>query len=168
MNRIFKSFVLVCVILLQTTILSHFSPFGVIPNYVLAAAVAICVISPETDSVVICAVAGFFVDAFSGTPFGINALVYMYIAIVLVIISDMIYSKSVVVFAPVCFVFSFLYESFQGIVSFLLRSAEVDVFRVLKISCFVAIINTVIFVPVYVILSKVKIEKKRKGIKYEQ
>ena len=168
MNRIFKLVVLVLVILLETTILAHFSPFGVIPNYVLTTAVAICVISPETDSVVICAVAGFFMDAFSGTPFGINALMYMYIAIVLVIISDMIYSKSVVVFAPICLVCSFLYETFRGLVSFLLRSAEVDVLSVFKISCFVALINTVVFIPVYVLLSKVKIEKKRKGIKYEQ
>ena len=168
MNRIFKSIVLLAVIILQTTILSHFTPFNVVPNYTLVTVIAICVISHDKDCVIFAALAGFLTDAFTGTPFGINILMYMYLAVLLVIVSETIYSKSAMVFAPVCFVSSFLCELFLGVTSFLLKGVEVQMLIVIKVALLVSVMNSVIFIPVYALLSRVKIEKRRKGIKYEQ
>lgn len=168
MSRKFKTILLLTVILLQLTILPHFTPLGVIPNYALVFAIAVSIICEDQESVVFVALTGFLMDLFTGAPIGLNTLLYMYISIALMAAAGAVYNKSVRVVMPMCFAASFVYEILFGIFSSLLRGAVFYPAAILKVILPVAVINTVIFIPVYIILSKVRFEKKRKGIKYER
>lgn len=168
MSRRFKTILLLAVILLQTTVLPHFTPLGIIPNYTLVIAAALAIICEDTEIVVYNTIAGFLLDLFTGAPTGLNTLLYMYISIGIIAATKAVYNKRVRVVLPFCFVASFVYEIFFGIFSSLLRGSAFYPAAILKVVLPVSVINTIIFVPVYLILSKVRFEKKRKGIKYER
>lgn len=167
MSRSFKSIILIFAILMQTTILPHFTVFSVIPNYVFVLMIAISIINEDSESVVFAAVTGFLLDLFTGAPVGLNTLLYMYISIAVIVITGRIYIKRIKVVAPVCFIASVIYELVFGILSTLLRNGTFYPLAIVSVVLPVALINTVIFIPVYMVLSRVRFEKKRKGIKYE-
>ncbi len=167
MSRSFKSIILIFAILMQTTILPHFTVFSVIPNYVFVLMIAISIINEDSESVVFAAVTGFLLDLFTGAPVGLNTLLYMYISIAVIVITGRIYIKRIKVVAPVCFIASVIYELVFGILSTLLRNGTFYPQAIVSVVLPVALINTVIFIPVYMVLSRVRFEKKRKGIKYE-
>lgn len=168
MSRRFKGILLICVILMQICVLSHFTPFGVIPNYTMVVLFAIIMINPDTENLVTAGITGAVTDILTGAPFGINTLLCIYLAIGCVFISQAIYNKRVTVFAPLCFAASFIYEIIFGIFSCLLRGAFFPPEMILKTVLPLAAVNTVIFIPVYEVLRRIRFEKKRKGIKYEQ
>lgn len=168
MSRRFKSILLLVVILLEVTFLAHFKFFSVIPNYMLVCVFAISFISADSESVVISSLAGLLTDLITGAPFGLNTLLCMYTSIIVAIISDSIYNKSVKLVCPVCFITSFVYELLFGLFSTLMRDVAFDFSTVTSIILPVALVNSIVFIPVYIVLSKVKSEKRRKGIKYEQ
>lgn len=168
MSRTFKAVLMIVCILMQITVLAHITPWGILPNYILVVLIATVLISPDTESVIIAGIAGALTDIFTGTAFGVNTLLCMYSAVVLVIISTNVYTRRVTYFAPVCFAVSFIYELIFGIISFLLRDTVFEISSIRRIVLPVAAVNAVIFIPVYEILRRVKTEKKRKGIKYER
>lgn len=168
MSRRFKILLMLSVVLLQTTVLAHFKPLGVIPNYIFVAVIAVSVISSNAESVVICALTGLLTDMFTGAPLGLNTLLCMYLSIGCVIFAESIYTRSIKLVCPLGFVASFLYELLFGIISTLMRGVAFNIGLLSKIVLPVAGVNTIILIPVYIILRNVKSEKKRKGIKYEQ
>ena len=164
----FKAFLMLAVVLLQVTVLSHFTLFGVIPNFIFAFTFALCIINDNAESVVFATVTGLLVDMLTGANIGINTLLYMYTAIAAIVIISFAYQKSMKVVIPMCLTATFLYEFIFGILSFLFRGAKIsfaDIFGVVIPACMV---NTLVFIPVYVVLSRLRFEKKRKGIRYEQ
>ena len=168
MSKKFKICLILTVMLLQLAILSHFTPFSVVPNYTFVVVLAIAIISPESESVVIGGVAGFLMDLFSGAPLGLNTLIYIYMIIGCIIVSEAVFSKNGVLMSIVCFGFSFLFELLFGIFSCLLRGASFGFDAIGSIVLPTAAINAAIFFPVYVILRRIRFEKRRKGIKYER
>lgn len=168
MSRQFKTCVMLAVVLLQITILPHFKPFGVIPDYTFVFVLAIAIICEDAESVVFAAVSGFLLDLLTGAPIGVNTMLYMYISIGAVAISEKIYNKRLRVMLPVCFFASFIYQLLFGILSMLLRRASFYPGQILEVVLPVAAVNSIIFMPIFVILSKLRFEKRRKGIKYEQ
>ncbi|MBQ6795307.1 MAG: rod shape-determining protein MreD [Clostridia bacterium] len=168
MSLRYKSVMLAVVILLQLTVLSHFTPFGIIPNYILVFTLAVCIICDSVESVVFAACIGLLADMLTGAPMGLNTIIYMYLAIFAVAVTGMVYTKSIKVVTPMCFIGAFLYELIFGVLSSLMRGSAFypeAIFRVILPSAF---INTLIFIPVYFVLSKLRFEKRRKGIKYER
>ncbi len=168
MSRKFKILLMISVILLQMTALAHFRFLGVIPNYIFVCVVAISVISPDAESVVVSAVAGLLTDILSGAPLGLNTLLCMYTALVCTLVASFVYNKSVKVMCPVCVAISFVYEVLFGISAALLSGSGFETNAVFSKAAAVTVVGGVVFVPVYILLGKVKSEKKRKGIKYEQ
>lgn len=168
MSRKFKIIMLISVILLQMTVLAHFKPLGVIPNYTFVCVVVISLISADSESVVISALAGLLTDMFTGAPLGLNTLMCMYFSVFCATISDVIYNKSVKLMCPVSFLTFFLYELLFGIFSTLLRDRSFDIITVLSRALSIATVNAAVFIPVFLVLKRVRFEKKRKGIKYEQ
>ena len=168
MSRTFKAVLLTVVILMQITVLAHFTPFGIIPNYTMVILMCLVLVSPDVESVVIAGITGAVMDTLTGVPFGVNTLLCIYLAICCVLISVVIYNRRVTVFIPLCFAASFVYELLFGIFSCLLREAVFYPSVILNIVLPVAIINTVIFIPCYEIIRRIRFEQKRKGIKYEQ
>ena len=168
MSRNFKIILLICVVLMQLTILAHFTPFNIIPNYMVVVLIAVSLICPDKESMIVSGFIGALADVLGGTPFGVNLLLSIYLSIGCVFISQAVYNTRVKVFAPVCFVLSFVYELLLGIFSCLLRNTAFSYDLLINIVLPVAFINTIIFIPIYEVLKRVRIEKKRKGIKYEQ
>lgn len=168
MTRRFKSILLICVILMQVTVLAHFSPLNVYPNYTLVILVAMGLINPEVENVIIAGVIGFVSDILTGAPLGVNTLLYIYLVIFCIIISEAIYNKRVTLFIPVCFAGCFVYELLFGIFSCLIRKVAFAPYLIFKIVLPSAAVNTVIFVFVYEILRRLRFEKKKRGIKYER
>ncbi|MBR5535101.1 MAG: rod shape-determining protein MreD [Clostridia bacterium] len=168
MSMKFKSVLILAVIAFQLTVLPHFAPFGVVPNYTLIFVIAVCLISDGVESVIFSGVTGLLMDLFTGARIGLNILLYMYISIALIMVIDAVYNKRLRVVIPMCFVSSFIYELFFGVLSTLLRGATFYAEAVWKVVLPVALINTVIFIPVYIILSRLRFEKRKRGIKYER
>ncbi len=168
MSLKFKTTLMAAVILLQLTVLSHFTPLGVIPNYVLIFTIAICIICDSVESVVFSACIGLISDMLTGAPLGLNTIIYMYIAILTIMVTGIVYTKSLKVVVPMCFAASFIYELVFGVLSSLMRTASFYPEAILRIILPAAFINTLIFIPVYALLSHLKFEKRRKGIRYER
>lgn len=168
MSRTFRYVILICVIFLQITVLAHFTLFDIVPNYTIIVLMAIVVLCPETESLITAGVTGALLDILSGAPLGLNTLLCIYLAIVCIFVSCAIYNKRVTLFIPLCAVLSFLYEILFGVFSCLLRKAVFPMITVYKIVLPVTLINTLLFIPVYEVLRRIRTEKKRKGIKYEQ
>ncbi len=168
MSRKFKIIMLISVILLQMTVLAHFKPLGVIPNYTFVCVIIISLISADAESVVISACAGFVADMFTGAHLGLNTLMCMYFSVMCAIVSDVIYNKSIKLMCPVGFMASFLYELLFGIFSTLMRDRSIEIVTIMSRALKIAAVNAVIFIPVFLVLKRVRYEKKRKGIKYEQ
>ena len=168
MTRSFKSILLICVLLLQVTILAHFTPLNVLPNYILASVIAISIIEPEVENIVMAGISGALYDVLTGAPFGINTLLYIYIAILCVIVASSVYNKRVTVFLPVCFTLCFVYELLFGVFSCLTREASFSFYLISKIILPTSVANTLVFVFAYEILRRLRFEKKKRGIKYER
>ncbi len=168
MSRKFKIVFLLVVILLQLSVLAHFKPFSVVPNYTFAAIFAIALISPKSETVVIAGFAGLLLDLFSGAPLGLNTLIYIYMTIGCIIVSEAIYTKNPIIMSGLCFVFSFVFELIYGVCSTLLRGAGFSFDIIGNIVLPAAGVNTVVFFLMYMVLRKLRFEKRRKGIKYER
>ncbi len=168
MSLKFKSVLMAAVILLQLTVLSHFTPLGIIPNYILIFTIAVCIICDSAESVVFAACIGLLCDMLTGAPLGLNTLLYMYIAISAIVVTGVVYTKSLKVVLPLFFASAFLYELLFGVLSSLMRASAFYPAAILDVILPAAFVNTLIFIPVYIVLSKLRFEKKRKGIRYER
>lgn len=168
MSRKFKICMMLTVVLLQLTVLPHFKPLSVIPDYTFVFILAIAIICEDTESVVLATVTGFLLDLFTGAAVGVNTMLYMYISIAVIAIAGNIYNKRLKVVLPICFTASFVYQLIFGLLSMLLRRSAFYPEAILRVILSVAAVNSIIFIPVYLILSKLRFEKKRKGIKYER
>ncbi len=168
MSRRFKALFLAGVILADISVMTHFNIFGIVPNYMFIAILAVTVISPGAESTVISALAGLSVDLLSGCMTGLNTLLCMYFTIVCALFVNLLYIKKLKVILPMCFILSVLYEFLFGLFSTLLRGGGFYAGLLLTKVIPTAAVNTVIFLPVYLILSRLKYEKKVKGIKYEK
>lgn len=168
MSLKFKIGLMTAVILLQLTVLSHFMPLGIIPNYILIFTIAICVICDSIESIVFATFIGLACDMLTGAPLGLNTIIYMYIAIASIAVTGVVYTKTLKAIVPMCFVMTFIYELIFGVLSSLMRASGFYASSILKVVLPAAVINTIIFIPVYIVLSKMRFEKKRKGIRYER
>lgn len=168
MSRRFKTVLMMLAILLQVTVSAHFMPLGVIPNFVFTAVTAISIICIEPESTVFACASGLVLDMLSGAPLGLNGIMLMYFSIGCAFVSNFIYNKSVKMTVPVCFLSSFLYEGIFGAISAVLRECEFNATTVAGKALTIALVNSIVFIPLYVILGRIKPEKKRRGIKYEQ
>ncbi|MCD8048830.1 MAG: rod shape-determining protein MreD [Clostridia bacterium] len=166
MNRTFKIILTAAVIILESCVLSNFRIWGVKPDYALALLLAITVIAPEPESVVLAFAAGIFADLLSGAVFGLNTLLFMYLSLACALFVNTLYIKKMKLICPMCFVAAFLYEAIFAVLSMIIREAELlPIMFARALSC--AVLDTVIFVILYLILLRVHFEKKPKGIKYE-
>ncbi len=168
MNRTFKIVLMAVVILLEVSVLSRFRIWSSVPNYMFVFLLALTCISPDKESIVIAGICGFIADVLSGSIFGLNTLLCIYLTIVCAFVVSTLYIKKMKVIVPMVFVLLFLYELLFGILCFLTRKADFKPMMIISPILPAAILGTALFVPVYLILGKVHFEKKRKGIKYEQ
>ena len=168
MSLKFRTCMMAAVMLLQLTVLSHFTPLGIVPNYILIFTIAICIIADSVESVVFATVTGLVCDMLTGAPLGLNTIIYMYIAISTIIVISVVYTKKLKVVVPMCFVAAFSYELVFGILSSLMRTSRFYPEAVLSVVLPASLINTLVFIPVYAVLSRLRFEKKRKGIRYER
>lgn len=168
MTKKFKALVLMAVIFLQVTVLSHFTPFSVIPNYTFVVIVALSLVSPNVETVMFSFLSGILTDMLTGAPLGLNTLIFMYLSIGCALLAERIYNKQIKVVWTICFAASFVYELLFGIFSSLLRGASFYSAAIVRVVLPVAVMNTVIFIPAYWLLNRIRFEKKRKGIRYEQ
>lgn len=164
----FKAFLMLAVVLLQVTVLSHFTLLGVIPNFIFVFVLALCIINDNAESVVFATVTGLLVDMLTGAQIGLNTLLYMYMAICVIVVISFAYQKSMKVVVPLCLCVSFVYELIFGILSFLFRGAAISFGVIFSVVIPAVAVNTIMFIPAYVVLSRIRFEKKRKGIKYER
>lgn len=168
MSRKFKIVMMLSVILLQLTVLSHFEPLGIIPNYVFVFILAIASICADTESVVLAGFSGLVMDMLTGASIGLNTLIMLYLAILCVILCVSMYTRKLKLLVPMCFVLSFIYELSLGVFSIMLRGSIISAEAIWHVVLPVAVVNSVIFIPVYILLKRVRFEKKVRGIKYER
>lgn len=168
MNRTFKILLMAAVILLEMSVLSRFRIWSAVPNYMFAFLLAITCISPEKESVIIAGACGLAADILSGSIFGLNALLCIYLTTACALFVNTLYIKKMKVIVPMAFVLLFLYELLFGVLCFLVRKAQFSPWMLISPILPSAVLGTALFVLVYLLLGKVRFEKKRKGIKYEQ
>lgn len=156
------------VILLEVSILSRFRIFSSIPNYMFVFLLAITCISPEKESIIMAGACGLAMDILSGSIFGLNTLLCIYLTVICALFVNTLYIKKMKVIVPMVFVLLFLYELLFGTMCFLMRQAQFSPKMILSPVLPTAILGTVLFVLVYILLNRVHFEKKVRGIKYEQ
>ncbi|MGM9551574.1 MAG: rod shape-determining protein MreD [Clostridia bacterium] len=168
MSRKFKFIFMTIVVLLQATVLAHFTPFSVLPNYTLVALLSVTVQAFDDDSIPLAIFTGLLTDVISGAILGLGTLLCLYTVISWNLITEMIYEKRMIIISPIVFVLSFLYELLFGVFSCLIRGVSFVPQAILSTVLPVSVINAIIFIPVCICIGKVHFEKKGKGIRYEQ
>ena len=168
MNRTFKIVMMILVILLNISVLPHFSVFHIVPNYTFVFLMIIALLFPDSESVVIAGFSGLLTDLLSGSLFGLNTLLCIYLTIACIFISGAFFIKKMKLICPLCFVLSFVYELLFGAASVLSRGAAFLPQMMLTKALPTAVFNTVLFAVLYPLLKRVKIEKRKRGIKYER
>jgi rod shape-determining protein MreD len=168
MSKRFKIITMAAVILLETAVLSRFKLWSATPDYMLVFLLAITTVCPDTDSVILAGACGLAFDFLSGSIFGLNTLLCIYFTCICAFFVDALYIKKMKVIVPMAFILSLFYELLFGIFCFLIRRADFSFWTIALKSAQTAFFNTLLFIPVYLILGRVRFEKKRKGIKYER
>lgn len=168
MTRAFKIVLTVFVVILEMTILAHFKFFGVLPNYMFALMLAFAAIEADRECVAFSCGAGLLADVLSGSLLGLNALAAMYLTIFFIALSDVFYIKKLRLMLPLGFVTLFFYELLFGAAASIVRGAEAKMTYLVKTALLGAFISTIVFIVFYQILKRVKLQKRKRGIRYER
>ena len=149
------------VILVQTTISGFFAINGIKPNLALVASLLVSYIAGGNDGIVFGWIIGFFQDAVSFTPFGLNTAIYATVGFVSGFFKRRFYR-----FSPVAPLVMFggvsLIYSFTGYILFL--AGKVDIFFISEnVLLPEAFYNTTLTLAIYYLIQLLWFIFKREG-----
>lgn len=115
-----KALFLILILVIQSTWVQYISIFGVTPNLIIAAVVAIALSSEPVEAAVLAAGTGIVFDLIFGRVFGISTLLYMYIALLSRGMLEYMYEKTLISSMLITFLAAFLYQSINFFLSFII------------------------------------------------
>lgn len=120
MRHVLKSALILLAFVIQCTWVQYINILGVTPNIVLALVIAMGLISEPVESGAYGFAAGVLWDLMWGRVFGVNALLFMYIALLVRMLMEFMYKKGIFVAVSLTFISCILYEVLFFLLSFVI------------------------------------------------
>ena len=140
--------------ILQTTLKTHLSFFGVFPNLVLVYAICLCLIFCDVKSIVLCTIAGLSIDLYVGMAIGFNALFYMYFSIITVFFGDNFFRGRRAVTLLYTALSTLVYEMIYYILFFVIWNRSGSFNNVTYILFMEMICNVIFVLPIYSLVKR--------------
>lgn len=115
-----KALFLILIFIIQSTLAQYISIFGVTPNLIIAAVIAVALSSEPVEAAVLAAATGIVFDLMFGRVFGISTLLYMYLALLSRAMLEFMYEKTLISTMLITFVAALLYQSINFFLSFII------------------------------------------------
>lgn len=143
-----KSIILLAVLLLQFGLVQRLKLGPYSANLCVMALICICFFNSPAHAAAYGGVYGLFVDGASGRGFGINLLLYMYLAVSIKLIASEKINNSPAIMAAHVGLFTFIYYLAYGLLSLTVPRGDIAPARWLLTALVTASINAVISLPV--------------------
>lgn len=129
------------------------------PMLPLALLVVICMFCSEIRGAVTGLIVGVFVDAYSSTPSGLNAIVFMVLGLSAVLIIKHLFNNNVFSAIALCFMFTLIYFIFRWIFTFALYTSFTENLTYLLNTTFPSALYTAVFAVPFYFLEKLLFQK---------
>lgn len=159
-----KSIILLISLVLQLTLASHIAVFSIIPNIFIMTLIAVSLYSKNYESPIYGLIFGCIYDFFSGTVWGLSAILCMYIAYLCSQIFSRIYRESIIVFCLLGAFFGFSYELIFSLLTLTLWD-KANFLTSIKFILFQTIYNIIIIIPIGMVVNRLIINSFRKGVR---
>ncbi len=148
-NILIKAGLLLAALLLQYTLVQKLKIFSFTANLCVTAFIGICFFSKASESVVMGAVYGLLIDGAVGRSFGVNILLYIYLAAAVKAFANEKHNNSPALLALDTFGFSILFYLAYGLLSFAVPRGSVTVGRWLITAVVTSMINAIAALAFY-------------------
>lgn len=148
-NRIIRAAVLLAALLLQFGPAQRLRAFSFSPNLCVLAFVGVCLFCNSAEAVAVGGIYGLIIDGAAGRGFGVNLLLYMYLAVgVKLTVSEKI-NNSPALMAGCVWLFTALYYLAYGLLSLAVPRGDVAVGRWLLTAFAAATFNLALSLPLF-------------------
>lgn len=130
---VIKAFIIFAAFILAGTLAGQATFFGVKPNIVLAAAIAVSFFSPVVEAGVWGILAGALIDLLWGRVFGIHTLLCLYGVLFCKVIEEMIFRRSLLVAVSLTMICEFFYEMVFFFLNFIIWKETRVLFGIVRI-----------------------------------
>ncbi len=158
MKQLFIAFIIVLTYILQTTLMPEITVFGVHPDLCLIIICSIAFLFGSTSGGVVGFFLGIMTDLYYGRSIGINALLFLYIGILLGSLNKRVFKDNYLVILIFLVFTTFIYESIAYFYVAFVYSQSVNMLIALKNIGVVILLNSIISFFVYPILLKINID----------
>lgn len=133
MKYFWSYFTVLVLFVVQTTLGKYIDVFSVMPNLVFVFAVCYSMFNFPVRSAVLCAVAGLLMDIYSCRIIGTNALMYMYIGLLVSLFGSSLMKKSIWAVALGVIIVSAVYQSVYFVVRYMLGGSGGFLYALVRI-----------------------------------
>jgi len=156
-KQIFLTIVILLTYILQITLVPEITVFGVSANLCLIVVCSISFLFGSTSGGIVGFFCGILIDFYYGRSIGLNALLYLYIGIVLGSFNKRIFKDNYLVILFFMIITTFLYEFILYIYGIFTYSQSINFLIFMKNVFIVVCINTILSFFIYPILLKLNL-----------
>lgn len=147
------AFLLILFSLLQTTLFTHFRPFGAVPDLILPLVVAVSMVFREKWGAIFGLTAAFVIESLGGSTFTILPLLYMPAGYVVGLCSVYYFRDSIAVRSLYTLITTLLRSVFT-LITFAATLADLNLITVFTLAIIPEFLSTLVFSPLPHLLAK--------------
>lgn len=144
-----KAIFLILMFIIQSTLAQHMSIFGVTPNLLLAAVVAVALSSEPAEAACLACGTGVVFDLMFGRVFGMSTLLFTYIALLSRAMLELMYEKTLISTMFITFLAMILYQCINLFLGFVIWGEGDFVFlffrMILPCAAYTALMQIIIY-----------------------
>ena len=141
-------------LILQTTIVSELSLFGVVPSLILVTVICFSLINDYIPSAVFATVAGLLTDISGSRIIGFNALLMLYLALGVVYVGQEFLRDTPKAAIVLVLAGTFVYEMVYFIFGFAIFGGEHFFYIIARVILIECVYNAIVTLPIYFYISK--------------
>ena len=154
-RRYILSYVLLfAALILQTTLLSELTVFGIAPSLILVMVICFSLMNDCVPSAVFAVTAGLLLDISGGRITGFNALLMMYLSIGVVLLGQEFFRETPRAAAILVAISTFVYELIYFIFCFAIFGGAHFFYMIVRVILIECVYNAIITIPVYFFVNK--------------
>jgi len=157
MKQFFLFLVIIVSYVLQITVLPQITVFGISSNLILIVVCSIAFLFGATSGGVVGFCCGILLDLYYGRNIGLNALLYLYIGIILGNFNKRVFKAKYLVILIFMIFTTYIYELIVYIYGVIIYSQSINILSFLVNSSILVFMNTVLSFFIYPILLKINL-----------
>lgn len=161
-KKLMRPGLLLIALLLQFSIVQKLNIGSFSVNLCLLAFIGVCFFSDTVPSLVFGGVYGLFIDGIIGRNFGVNILLYLYLAVAIKLFAKDSHKNSPALLAADTVMFSALFYIVYGLLSFAVPRGSITVGRWLLTAVVVSVFNGVVALVFFAVREKMSKGEQKK------